>query len=169
MSLIVEDGRGLSTAESYASVAYATARHAALGNDTWATITTTQMEQALRRATIYIDAKWGAAFRGVRRGDVQALLFPRTDALDDAGYPLPDLPPELPAATADMALKAAAGDLAPEIKAGGRIIEQVKAGSVEVRYGNTGQVETTYPAIERMLLPLLNPNGAWAFGVAGKR
>ena len=52
MSLIVEDGTGMETAESYASVAQADARLAALGMTNWATLTTTEKEQALRRATV---------------------------------------------------------------------------------------------------------------------
>jgi hypothetical protein len=51
VSLIVEDGTGLATAESYISVADADTRQAALGITNWATLSTAEKEQALRRST----------------------------------------------------------------------------------------------------------------------
>lgn len=173
MSLTVEDGSGVAGAESYATVAFIDAywagrTHAALYT-TWTAVTTTtaKKEGAAREATAYIDATWGLRYRGVRRGYVQGLLFPRTDAFDDAGYPLPDLPAELKRAVAELAPKAIAGSLTPDIKAGGGIINRVKAGSVEVEYAVNQQVEKSYPALERMLAPILTSASGWRFGIAG--
>ena len=66
MALIVEDGTGLETAESYASVAQADARLAALGMTNWATLTTTEKEQALRRATVAMVQFFGGRWKGAR-------------------------------------------------------------------------------------------------------
>ena len=49
------------------------------------------LDGAIREATSFIDGAYGPYYRGVRRGYVQGLLWPRTGACDDAGYPLPDL------------------------------------------------------------------------------
>jgi hypothetical protein len=156
MSLIVEDGSGLSTAESYISVADATARHAALGNDTWATITTTEMEQALRRATLYMLQTYRNVWVGNRLTSTQALDWPRYGVAID-GFALASnvIPAEVGHACADLALKAAAADLSPDIKAGGGVVNRVKAGSVEVAFQVDGTTTKTYRAIDGLLGPLL--------------
>jgi hypothetical protein len=170
MALIVEDGTGVAAAESYPSAAFLDAYWAARPHraeaTAWAAASTPNKEGAAREATSYVDNTWGAQYRGVRRGYVQGLLFPRTGAMDDAGYPLPDLPVELKNAVAELAPKALSATLTPDIKAGGGVLKRVKAGSVEVEYAANTMVEKTYPAIERMLSGLLVPNsGAWHFGV----
>lgn len=173
MALTVEDGTGVYGSESYLSVANADTywgkrTHMSLYT-TWNAGTTATKEGALREASAFIDSSWGPRFRGVPRGTVQGLLFPRTDALDDAGYPLPGLPEELKRATAELAARALSATLTPDIKAGGGVLKRVKAGSVEVEYdNNSGRVEKTYPAIERMLSGLLVPAAGWHFGVACK-
>ncbi len=85
MALIVEDGTGLSTAESYVSVTdyqtYNTERGiidaAADG----------PIEERLRIATEYIDIRWGAGVPGNPLDTDQALIFP-TDWFTDP-LPLP--------------------------------------------------------------------------------
>lgn len=173
MSLTVEDGTGVASAESYCTVSFADTywgnrTHMAL-YATWSagTSTTAKKEGALREASAFIDSTWGERFRGVRRGFVQGLLWPRTDALDDAGYPLPGLPAALQNAAAELAARALSATLTPDIKAGGGVLKRVKAGSVEVEYDNNGgRVEKTYPALERLLVELLVPASGYYFGVA---
>ena len=53
MSLIVEDGSGLSNSESYVSVADADTRQSNLGNDTWATLTTAKRLRSVLSARVY--------------------------------------------------------------------------------------------------------------------
>ena len=170
MALTVEDGTGVASAESYCTLAFATAywgaRTQAALYTTWNASTDPKREGALREACAYIDATWGPRFRGVRRGTVQGLLFPRTDAIDDAGYPLPGLPAELKAAAAELAARALSATLFTDVKAGGGAIKRVKAGSVEVEYDSLKTVEKTYPAIDRMLSPLCVAAGGWYFGAA---
>lgn len=173
MSLTTEDGTGVYGAESYQTVAGADTywgnRTQAALYTTWNAATTAKKEGALREGSAFIDATWGPRFRGVVRGTVQGLLFPRTDAFDDAGYPLPGLPEELKRAAAELAARALSATLTPDIKAGGGVLKRVKAGSVEVEYDNNGgRVEKTYPAIDRMLSPLLVPAAGWSFGIASK-
>ena len=55
MTLIVEDGTGKSDAESFASVASADAQMTALGITIWTSLVTEEKEQALRRATQYME------------------------------------------------------------------------------------------------------------------
>lgn len=170
MSLTVETGAGIAGAESYATTAtidtYWAARTQNALSATWTALTTAKKDGCAREATTFVDTTWGPRYRGIRRGQVQGLLWPRTDAMDDAGYPLPDLPPELIAAVCELAARAASATLTPDVKAGGGVVKRVKAGSVEVEYESTGNVEKSYPAVERLLSALTNPAGGQYFGIA---
>lgn len=107
MALVVEDGSGVQLADAYAAVAYVDAYWANHTQSplatTWAAATTPVKEGSIREATAYLDAVYGPFYRGFRRGRLQGLLWPRTQALDDQGYPLPDLPDELKKALAELA------------------------------------------------------------------
>lgn len=172
MALTVETGAGVSGAASYASVAtidaYWTARaHHAL-SATWGAASTGDKEGAAREASAYLDATFGPYYRGRKRGEVQGLLWPRTDALDDAGYPLPDLPNCVVSATAELAVRALAATLAEDQDRGGAI-RRVAAGSVEVEYAEGAPIEKRYGMVTGMLAPVLDgrqpgaPMAAWSW------
>ena len=74
MSIIVEDGTGLTTAVAYVAVADADAYHTAMGNTAW-TGTDAAKEIALRRATQYLDNRY--TYRGTRLTSTQALEWPQ--------------------------------------------------------------------------------------------
>ena len=83
MTLVVEDGTGKADAESYISVADATAYHAAMGNTAWAALASdTVREQLLRKATAYIGNMYAARWTGYRSTTSQALDLPRTYMTD---------------------------------------------------------------------------------------
>ncbi|MBF0374875.1 MAG: hypothetical protein HQL39_15825, partial [Alphaproteobacteria bacterium] len=65
MSLIVEDGSGLSDANAYVSLAYADGYHALRGNAAWAAAGQPARESALVRATDHLDRAF--RWRGERR------------------------------------------------------------------------------------------------------
>jgi hypothetical protein len=161
MSIIAEDGTGIAGAETYASVtfvdAYFVARsHLAIAT-TWAAVgtTTAKKEGALREASTYLDAEFGARYRGTRAGRVQGLQWPRTGALDGEGYPLPALPLELQQAAAELAGRAVSAPLADDEARGGDI-KRMKAGSVEIEYAQGARLGTTYGIVSKMLVPLLD-------------
>ncbi len=160
MALTVETGAALSNADSYCSVADALAWHAARGITTWATITTAEQEQALRRATSYMVEVYRMRWAGLRKTDTQALDWPRYDV------PRPDVhgtvygfsyysddvvPTEVRNACAELALRAAAGDLAPDV---GRVTTREKVGPLEVEYA-PGVPWVRYRAIDNLLAPFL--------------
>ena len=70
MTVIVETGRGVMTANSYAPVsfvsAYLTARNRQTENS-WDTISVPAQEASVIAATSYIDTRWGGRFKGVRK------------------------------------------------------------------------------------------------------
>jgi hypothetical protein len=162
MSLIVEDGTGLATAESFVSVVNADTYHSNRGNATWATLTTEQKEQALRRATDYMEQVYRTRWTGYLKTTTQALGWPRTEApLADVGYGYAyyssDAVPQIVKnACAELALKAAAGELAPDVEPR---VKREKVGPIETEYAEYGEQSTQFRAIDNMLLPVLSSVG----------
>ncbi len=166
MSLIVEDGTGLSNAESFCSVADATTYHANRGNAAWAALASdTVREQLLRKASDYMEQVYREQWNGYRKLFTQSLSWPRyrvpmQDAsggyyLYPAFYPSDSVPVLVANACAALALRAATDDLAPDI---GRLKSRVKIGPIETDYV-PGSSHTRYRAIDNMLLPFLNGYG----------
>jgi len=158
MSLIVEDGTGLSTAESYISVANADARHAALGMTNWATLSDTEKEQALRRATQFMEQRYASRWRGTRLLRAQALSWPRYGA-EAYGWAIEStiVPDVVANACADVALEAAAGDLNPTLERG---IVREKVGPLETEYDPYSSQAKRYPAVDQALAPYLQGGGS---------
>lgn len=157
MSLIVEDGSGLSTSESYVSVADADTRLAALGMTNWDTLTDTEKEQALRRATVFMEQRYRNRWKGTKLLRDQALSWPRYGAEVD-GYALDSnyVPADIANACADIALKAAAGDLTPDLTRG---IRRKKVGPLETEYDPYSPQSPRYPAIDAALSSYLRGSG----------
>ena len=81
MALIVEDGTGLSTAESFLSVADAVTILGNFGLDVvFSTKTTSEQEAALRNATLFIEDRYSHRYNGVVTNETQALSWPRYNA-----------------------------------------------------------------------------------------
>lgn len=161
MTLTVEDGTGKADAESYISVADASTYHANRGNTTWATMSTTEMEQALRRATDYLGQAYRNRWAGYRTVSTQALDWPRWGVLRDDGfinsyYADNAVPTEVKNACAEMAWKAASGELAPDIE---QRTKSEKVGPLAVEYADYGPQYTQYRAIDNLLAPLLKSTG----------
>jgi hypothetical protein len=83
MSLIVEDGTGLSTANSYISVADADAYFEARSNSTWDGAIDDSKEAALLYATLWVDRRY--VWPGFIVISTQALSWPRGWAYDYEG------------------------------------------------------------------------------------
>ncbi len=165
MSLITEDGTGLANAESYCSVATASAYFTShdVPEASWADLETSEKEALLRTATEYIEQTYGARWRGYPMTDTQALSWPRGyvergdfAALTSTSAYLPDdeIPPLLARATAELALRANDGPLTVDI---GRPTKREKAGPVEVEYFSAGREQTNYSVVSNMLSRFLRP------------
>lgn len=166
MSLIVEDGSGLASAESYASVAEADLYHAAQGNpSTWSGASTPTKEAALRQATTYLDGKYGARFRGRRKTEDQSLKWPRHCAIDDDGYTIDSgsVPPKLKSATAEIALKVVEGSalFVDEATPGSLEASTLKIGLIEISETFQGgqSAQPAYQKARALLTDLLEPLG----------
>jgi hypothetical protein len=194
MTLVVEDGTGIAGADSYASLAGAAAYWAARPQDAnaarWTAATDPNREGALREATAYLDATWGALFPGSRKTAAQGRLWPRVErtALDPDDYDtiadllaaqaetdrplvgadglqLAALPAPIVGATIELAARALVARLAPDVDAQGWVKRQ-KVGPIETEYGAPGPIDGAYGAVDRLLRPVLigmrNLSWAWA-------
>jgi len=164
MSLVVEDGTGLSTAESFVSVSYADSYHSARGNDAWGAAATADKEEALRRASGYLsDAYRWPGYRVKPRE--QALMWPRFDVYDAENYPVDSdaIPVEIKKATAEVALKelSSPGSMAPEYTGadGAAPVKSEAVGSLKVEYDTSRMTaESNRPVllvVKDILRPLL--------------
>jgi hypothetical protein len=171
MSLIVEDGTGLANAESYISVADATAYHSARGNAAWAALASdTIREQLLRKATDYMMQVYRLSWGGSRKTSTQALDWPRYDVpMQDApsgygAYPAyyddDIVPVEVKNACAELAFRASVADLSPDI--GQRVLRE-KVDVIEIEYADHGPQYATYRAIDNMLAPFLAAGSSGTF------
>lgn len=164
MTLIVEDGTARSDAESYASVQQADDYHAARGNSQWALLTDIEKTQALRRATDYLLQMYRTKWKGLRANLNQALDWPRFNVqLEDVGFgqfmayvPVNTVPPQVIHATCEMAIRAAAGELAPDLQ---RTVSQESIGPIRTVYQTGAPEYVRYRSIDMLLKPLLAVSG----------
>ena len=151
MALIVETGTGSAAGESFCSVSDALAYHAARGNATWATITTTQQEQALRRATDYMEAVYSQRWAGTRTTSVQALSWPRYNVFVNGFVTLSSsIPRAVINACSELALRAAAGELLSDST---QQKTRTKVDVLEVEFDKYSPQSTQYLAITALLAP----------------
>lgn len=164
MTLIVEDGTGLATAESYVSVADAGTRHTNLGNTAW-TGTDAVKEAALRRATQFMLQRYRGRWQGTRINSTQALDWPRSWVVVD-GYAVDAdiVPVDVANACADLALKALSETLNADLD---RAVIREKVGPLETEYSAYSPERKRYPAIDMALAPFLTGAGANARLVRG--
>lgn len=162
MTLIVEDGTARSDAESFCSVAAATAYHAARGNAEWAALASdTIREQLLRKATDYMEQVYRSRWDGYKKTNTQALSWPRYEVLIKdstfiAYYSNTTVPNGVINACAELALRANTEDLAPDIE---RQIKKTKVDVIEVEYVDGAPVNKQYKAIDYMLEPYFSASG----------
>jgi hypothetical protein len=169
MALVVETGSGLSTAESYISVADADTYFDNRDEPTgWTGADTDAKEDALRIATQYLDAMYHHRWLGVRSSITQRLSWPRND-VEIEGFVLTatTLPRQLVEATAEAAYRHLTDtdglmpDVDPGIKA-----ESVRVGPISesVEYSGTKPGVKRFKAVDMILTPLLTRAGSISRG-----
>jgi hypothetical protein len=161
MALITEDGTGRSDAESFASVADADTYFGNRGITNWSSLVTAEKEQALRRATDYMVQAYRFRWSGCRVRDTQALdwpryLVPRLDVGIGGTFSYYDsdvVPAEVARACCELAVRAAAGELAADL---GPPVVREKVGPLETEYLPGARQSTKYLAVEMLLKPFFN-------------
>lgn len=155
--LETEDGTGKANAESLITVADADTYFTGRGITNWATLSTTEKEQALRRATDYMEQVYGLKWKGARTTDTQALSWPRYDVCANGFDVASDVVPVVvQRGCAELALKAAAGELAPDV---GRLTKRETVDVITVEYETGAAPYTRYRAVDNMLAPYLESVG----------
>lgn len=154
MALTTEDGTGLSTADSYASVAESNTYQTARGHEsTWSDLDEDVKEPALRAATDYMLATYRNRWSGKRVNGTQALDWPREgvtlDGYDVANNVVPTLVKQ---ACIELAYRALSAPLVADVKAQR---SAVSVGPISVTYAQGGREQTRYEHVDRMLEPLL--------------
>jgi hypothetical protein len=163
MAFLVEDGTGVTGANSYASVAFADAYFEERDNAVWAAIVEDgDKEGYLIRATDYIENVFGRRFLGEMVATDQALSWPRYYA---SPYASDSIPLRLQKATAEYALRAIDGPLMPDptVDASGFSVVKTKqvVGPIEREFRLAGsgraQLVRSYPGADALIAPLLAP------------
>lgn len=147
MALTVEDGSGVTGAESYISLADADTYLAARGFTAWASLSEGDKEAALRNATEYMEGRY--VWKGERVADGQALSWPR-ECVYAYGYLVAsdEVPGKVSYACAKLALKASAGELLPDA---GAQVKQETVGPISVTYADGARQATVYKDVDAML------------------
>lgn len=159
MPLVLEDGTGLASANSYVSETDADTYFDDRATTDWTGDTTSDKEAALIRASAAIDATYRARFPGWRsNGRDQGLEWPRTNAYDYEGLPVDGVPVEIINATCEAALIELTdpGAMTPDLERGGQI-RAMSAGSVSIEYAAAASATTTRTLIDGILSSLLGP------------
>lgn len=157
MALIVEDGTIVTGAESYISVADADTYFTARANAVWDALADADKEAALRKATDYMTGRYGLRWKGDRVSELQALDWPRSSAyangfLIDSG----SVPVAVQRACAELAVRASADDLAPDV---GAQVKQEVVGPISVTYADGARQDTRYALVDSMLAAYLKGAG----------
>lgn len=105
MAIVVEDGTGLTTADSYVSVADADSYLEVLPSEAttlWDALTVTEKENTLKWATRVLNNK--ASFEGSKKYEAASLRWPRTNVCDVDGIEVDDttVPRQITSATIEL-------------------------------------------------------------------
>ena len=159
MALIVEDGTGLATAESYISVADADIYIAAYkgANTTWDAATNGDKEIAARQATQYIDGVYN--WKGEIYSSAQALDWPRNYVYNDRGLMETGIPTKLEQATAEVMFLIVTGTTINVNVDRSKQTVKEKVDVIEVEYESGASQQPSFPEVNRLLSDLVISGG----------
>lgn len=162
MALVLEDGSGVSNANSYASGDMADSYFEDRGNAAWTAGSDDDKESALVRATQYLDGRYRGKWKGTKASSAQALAWPRANATDEDDLDIASnvIPQVIIRATCEAALRefSEPGSLNPDLERGGYITKEV-IGPIETDYSPAAPVHTAITAIDDQLSGVLIAGG----------
>lgn len=157
--MIVEDGTGLNNANSYVSVIDADSYFAARGVSDWEDLETEQKEQALIKATDFIDNIF--QWYGKREFANQSLRFPRVELRDYEGVEIKGIPNCLKQAVCDAALISSSSELFETAEHNGDVVSETIT-TLSFTYSKEGSRSTAsttlYDSINTKLRGLFKDN-----------
>lgn len=160
MALTVEDGTGITLADSYVALADVEDYADAIGVDI-SGYADPLKEVSAREATTYLDGKYGRRWRGTRNSRTQGLDWPRSGAIDTDGYVIgeAEVPKELIRAGCELTIRhLTTGNLQPDVEPGSTAVESedsVGPISSRRRFFSSPPSETKRPKIDRLLSKIL--------------
>ena len=162
MSIIVEDGSVVANAVSYVTVADADAYLLARGDEVWAALTITEKEEALRKATDYMESRYGPKWLGYRVGSTQVLSWPRKwvqiPGLSNVEYYLDsEVPTVIKNVCAELAVRSTVEDLEPDQERGAIVREKVDV--LDTTYAAYSPTSNRYKKVDQMIAQLTTGMG----------
>lgn len=159
MTLIVEDGTGLSTANSYATVAEADAYHQSrLHTSTWDAAYSTDKEAALIWASRLLDEHTN--WCGTPATSTQALCWPRSSTYSKIGVLLSStaIPADVKNATSELARRLLASDR-PQSSEEGTVTSK-SVGPLSISYAGSRSSAAVPDSVSWMVRHLIAPRMA---------
>ena len=153
MSLIIENGEGLSNSESYVDESYVNAYFLKRGNTEWDSIT--NKESRIILAMDFIENNY--TYIGIKLVSTQSLSFPRL-INGETVYPI-----ALKNALCELALKANSGDLLQDT---GKTTIREKVGTLEVEYDPNQDDLTSYNYVNKLLAPYLVSTSSFSYSIS---
>lgn len=138
--LIIENGEGLSNAESYIDLAYLT-DYANKRNIDITGIT----EANIIKAMDYFESAY--LFKGTKLKETQALAFPRY-INNEVVYPV-----RIKNAVCELAIKSKSNELLADTE---RVTKMEKVGDIEVQYDTNYSQDVSYNFVINLILPYLS-------------
>lgn len=149
--MIVENGTGLTNANSFVSVDYADDYFSARGVTQWDSLTDDEKEVLLIKATDFVNASY--KWRGKKSTQGQALSFPRTNCIDNDGYKVSGVPNNLKDAVCEASYLLNGGDeLFQKAESNGAVTSE-HIGSISFTYDTSKKVKNAslYDALNSRL------------------
>ena len=153
MDLVIENGQGLSNAESYVDVDYVDAYFLKRGLTQWASLT--NREQLIIRAMDYIENNY--TYQGAKLVSTQALQFPRL-INGETVYPI-----ALKNAVCELALKSNEEDLLADTD---KTTIREKVGTLEVEYDPNQDNIKSYNYVNKLLAPYLVSTSSFSYSIS---
>ena len=153
MSLIIENGEGLSNSESYVDESYVNAYFLKRGINEWGSLT--NREQLIIRAMDYIENNY--TYQGTKLISTQALKFPRL-INGETVYPI-----ALKNAVCELALKSNEEDLLADTD---KTTIREKVGTLEVEYDPNQDNIKSYNYVNKLLAPYLVSTSSFSYSIS---
>lgn len=158
ITIIIEDGSGVVSANSYTTVSGCDAYLERYGEASWASssITTTMKQNALLKAMKYLDY---LPWKGKRVSSDQALSWPRSGVVNADGYDVDEdvVPQEVIAAQCELALRSLPSSstaLQPDLIRGG-LESSNSIGAIVVKYLPSAPARPTITVVDDLLRGLI--------------
>jgi hypothetical protein len=175
MAFVVEDGTGLSNANSYCDLTFAASYFEDRNAVTWDVLDDDIKKASLILATDYIEMRFGSQLRGVKFNLLQSLFYPATltsglpidtfiyDELDPTLVLGVDIPTAIKKATCEYAIRASKNTLIKDVASDAMVSSRVKVGSIEkeTNFGyNSRRADlfASYPTADLLIKPYLKSN-----------